>query len=1350
MSKTHTKPAAKKKTASKQANGAARSRTSAPPSAKNGRFGTVNGANPLRHLTIQRKVVVGPANDPLEKEADTVANNVATGGTPAPISPIGAGGLAQRQTEEPAQTQAEEPVQTQPEEPVQRQESEGEETTVQRMEEPVQTQADEPVQAQAEEEPIQRQQEEVQTQPKEEAVQRKGKAKPRITSSTKSTLRRPGAGTPIPSGVRRQIEPHVGANLSHVRVHAGMNAARAATNLNARAFTHRNHIFLNRSESSRDLRLMAHESTHVVQQGSAAVRRSPAGTFTPPNVQRLPGIIMNEINDYARHIPGYTLFTVIIGFNPLTGDAVERSAINLLEGLMGLVPFGTLIFDALRANNVLQPAFEWVEAELSRLDLSMGRIEQALEDAWEDVRLLEGFDYNLQVLRRHFGRLYDDVVAFARSLVNQIIELIKEAAIGIAEDLLAENKAWSLIKKIIKYDPLKDEAVEATTVEILEDFLLLIGKEQELAQMRERGTLEETAAWIDTQVGTFMSLLGELSSLISTAWDAIQPENLPNLADNLQTLVGQVGGFLQRVWDFAVTVAVKVLELIKKALLDWLSSFANDIPGYHLLTVILEKDVFTQTAVPRTPTNLIRGFMSLLPGGEQQFQQMQETGVIPNAALRIEALMSELGISWPFVRDLFLGIWDSLTIEDLIDPIDAFQRIATQFGEPISRLFTFVISVIKIVIELILQMMNFPLDIIQRIIANAMQAFEDIQRDPIGFLKNMLAAVKLGFTKFFDNILKHLLSGVTEWLFGQISKAGIEPPTEITLESILDLVLQILGISMDRIWEKLAQKIGQQNVDRIRGAIDKLVGIWNFVRDVQERGVAAIWEYIESQISNLWDMVMEQARNWIVTRIIEQVVVKLLSMLDPTGIMAVVNSFIAFFKAVQSAIEYFRAMLLIVDDYVSTVAAVARGDVEPGAVKLEQGLANSIPVAVGFLANQVGLGNLADKIAEIIAGVRAMVDKALDWLIEKAMSLGQSLLSTLGLGGAKGGPEEKQKGLAAIDQEEKAYLNNGKIKKAEAQTVASSVQSKHPVFKSISVVDGGNRWNYDYVFRMAEEGGLKDPEDPLTTAYWRGKVPVAIVDSVMPKDYWKDKKQRERREGRGKKRSLTDIAETIGRSLLAEVGRIEADAGQLKLYRAMTRADAEALMAWFRGGPYEMEVPAGGESERKRILREAAAEFITEKLRGQTGKAGAEALMAMDPQELSTLTPDLLKTIVEEAGLVIPLEKHLGDREQAESYGGALATITLKPGAHLVMHQPDYMALQPAGKVTMHMDQAAKAEGHGEGYKLGSESEGTRAGYIGVKSETRGPFSYSIGTGAPSRFLFQQLVASIDIEYREQ
>ena len=86
----------------------------------------------------------------------------------------------------------------------------------------------------------------------------------------------------------------------------------------------------------------------------------------------------------------------------------------------------------------------------------------------------------------------------------------------------------------------------------------------------------------------------------SMAWDAIQPANLANISENLTHLATQAGGFLQRVWDFASGVALKVLDLVKDSLLAWLSEQASTVRGYSLIKVIIGKDPFTQEVVPRT------------------------------------------------------------------------------------------------------------------------------------------------------------------------------------------------------------------------------------------------------------------------------------------------------------------------------------------------------------------------------------------------------------------------------------------------------------------------------------------------------------------------------------------------------------------------------------------------------------------------------------------------------------------------------------------------------------------------------------------------------------------------------
>jgi len=551
---------------------------------------------------------------------------------------------------------------------------------------------------------------------------------------------------------------------------------------------------------------------------------------------------------------------------------------------------------------------------------------------------------------------------------------------------------YPLLTKLLGHDPLTGEEVISTTAEKIEDFLRLIGKEDELERMQAEGTIQETADWIDGELATLNFSFEEVQGLFETAWNAFSLDDIRDPFGAFQRTVAIFTPFTTRVFTFAANEAIKVLEFIKTALLSMLSAYAREQQGFHLLTVILEKDPFTGQAVPRTTINLIRGFMGLMPGGEAQFQQMQETGAIEQTVSRIDDAVATLNFSWAYITGLFLGLWNSFSIQDVFHLIDAFLRIVETLAAPVRRLFAFVVTIVQILVEVILVVMNFLIEMVQQIIANAQSAFEDIKRDPIGFLRNLLDAVKQGFVQFFDNILTHLLGGIRDWLFGELSSAGINPPADLTFESILGFVLDVLGLTMDNVWERLELKLGPERVAQIRGAIDTLTGIWTFIKDVWERGPIAIWEYVQEQLSNLWKMVLEQVKSWVVTQVITQVTTKLLSLLDPTGIMAVVNSFIAFYRAIQSFIEKLREMLEIVNSFVAGVANIARGNIGDAANYLEAALARAVPVAIGFLANQVGLSGLGARIAEMIGGLRKRVNAAIDWLIDKAISAGGAIL----------------------------------------------------------------------------------------------------------------------------------------------------------------------------------------------------------------------------------------------------------------------------------------------------------------------------------------------------------------------
>lgn len=75
-------------------------------------------------------------------------------------------------------------------------------------------------------------------------------------------------GQPFSPETRQFMEPRFGADFSHVRLHTGQEAHQTASQIRARAFTYGHDIWLGKGESESDRTLMAHELTHVVQQGA--------------------------------------------------------------------------------------------------------------------------------------------------------------------------------------------------------------------------------------------------------------------------------------------------------------------------------------------------------------------------------------------------------------------------------------------------------------------------------------------------------------------------------------------------------------------------------------------------------------------------------------------------------------------------------------------------------------------------------------------------------------------------------------------------------------------------------------------------------------------------------------------------------------------------------------------------------------------------------------------------------------------------------------------------------------------------------------------------------------------------
>jgi hypothetical protein len=361
-----------------------------------------------------------------------------------------------------------------------------------------------------------------------------------------------------------------------------------------------------------------------------------------------------------------------------------------------------------------------------------------------------------------------------------------------------------------------------------------------------------------------------------------------------------------------------------------------------------------------------------------------------------------------------------------------------------------------------------------------------IVADPIGFLKNLLNAIKQGLSQFINNIWTHLKVGFMKWLFGTLADAGIQIPTEFSLGAILKLVLQILGLTYDRIRAKAVKLIGARNMMLLEKA-------WEVISALITGGPAALWEKIKEFLGNLKEMVIDALQNWVVETVIKSAITKLATMFNPVG--AIVQAIITIYNTVMFFIERINQIVDLVEAIINSVNKIATGDVGAAANWVEQALARAIPVIIGFLARLLGLGGLSDKIKSIIHKVQAVVDKAIDKLIEKIVA-GIGKLFGKGKAGAepKDAKDVVSATVIAATKKDMASVSGKQYRSAEEFDEALAVvyhKNQPQGLKSLSVK--GVEEDPEKPFEVVAEAS---PAEPITLVNWKD----LFVDGEGPKD----------------------------------------------------------------------------------------------------------------------------------------------------------------------------------------------------------------------------------------------------------
>lgn len=320
------------------------------------------------------------------------------------------------------------------------------------------------------------------------------------------------------------------------------------------------------------------------------------------------------------------------------------------------------------------------------------------------------------------------------------------------------------------------------------------------------------------------------------------------------------------------------------------------------------------------------------------------------------------------------------------------------------------IGAIKDVINTIRQLASMLMNTLARVA----DTVGDIVKHPIQFLGNLVEGVKGGILKFKDNILDHLRKGLMSWLFGALADAGIELPDTFDFKGIIKLLLSLFGLTWTNIRNRIVKQIGEPAM----AAIEKGVEIF---QTIATQGVAGLWNMLLEKLGDIKEMILEQVKDFVVTKIITAGITWLIGLLNPAA------AFIKACKLIYDIIMFFvnngERIMKFVNTVIDSVRDILGGNIGAVVNKIDDVLGQMVPILIGFLASAIGIGGIGEKIKEILQKLQKPVNAAIDFLIKTGLKLAGPIIR-----GIKGiGSKIKAKVAAG-----KAWVK-GKVEAAKAK-----------------------------------------------------------------------------------------------------------------------------------------------------------------------------------------------------------------------------------------------------------------------------------------------------------------------------
>jgi CHASE3 domain sensor protein len=425
----------------------------------------------------------------------------------------------------------------------------------------------------------------------------------------------------------------------------------------------------------------------------------------------------------------------------------------------------------------------------------------------------------------------------------------------------------------------------------------------------------------------------------------------------------------------------------------------------------------------------IQNYLNQLP------EDLQEVG--QEAAAEIESKFEDLQQTVSDKEDELVDSLSQKYKENLKEIDDRINEMKEENKGLVQKAIAFIIDTVKTIIEfgkLLLQ-----------VLARVAKVIPQILKDPIGFFKNLVQAIKQGFENFVKNIAQHLKEGLISWLTGTLAGTGIEMPKTFDLSGIFSLVTQILGLTPETIEARATERLAGGTGERSQPADATKQGKqgkggrqggqagqtpqtpqttqtpqagqgrdstqntaqnspmssqttadngnqensalaetgFDIFKILSTQGVAGLWELVKDKIGDLKAMVLDPIQTYVIESIIKAGIEWILSLMNPAS--AFIKACKAIYEIVKFFVERAKQIADLINAILDSIEAIAKGAIDQAVKMVEDALAKAVPVVIGFLASLLGLGGIAEKVQAIIQKLQRPIEKAINGVIDQGV-----------------------------------------------------------------------------------------------------------------------------------------------------------------------------------------------------------------------------------------------------------------------------------------------------------------------------------------------------------------------------